>query len=68
VIEFEKFELDKIKRAFIERACKIRRMRQRIVEIWGTYYWEDIPEKEIEDLLESTLITNINHLPIHNEA
>jgi hypothetical protein len=51
---------------FKERALLFPRMRQRIVQVMGEYYWQDIPRAELDSYIDK-LIIDLKDLKISNE-
>jgi hypothetical protein len=51
-----KFDQEKVKKQFIERSLKFPRLRQRLVQRMGSYFWQKIPEAEFEKMLDKLVI------------
>ena len=63
---YHKFDLEKVKKQFIERAFKFPRLKQRLVRKLGSYFWKTIPDAEFTKMLDQ-LIVNMNDTQINNE-
>jgi|LauGreDrversion4_2_1035121.scaffolds.fasta_scaffold915078_2 hypothetical protein len=49
---YHKFDIEKVKKQFIERAFKFPRLKQRLVRKLGSYFWKTIPDGEFEKMLD----------------
>ncbi len=61
-----KFDYNKVKNQFLERALRFPRMKQRLVRKFGAYLWQTIPDKDFDSMLDS-LVINLKDKNIQNE-
>lgn len=55
-----------LRERFKARALLFPRMRQRIVQVMGEYYWQDIPRAELDSYIDK-LIIDLKDSKISNE-
>jgi len=63
---YHKFDLEKVKKQFIERALKFPRLKQRLVRKFGSYFWKTIPDVELNQMMDQ-LVINLKDKHITNE-
>jgi hypothetical protein len=63
---YQKFDLEKVKKQFIEKALKFPRLKQRLVRKFGSYFWKTIPDVEFNQMLDQ-LVINMNDKHITTE-
>lgn len=59
-------DMKALRERFKARALLFPRMRQRIVQVMGEYYWQDIPRAELDSYIDK-LIIDLKDLKISNE-
>jgi len=67
-IEFETFRVEDVREQFRRKAAELfPRLRQRLAWKYGGLYWESIPDREYQELLETRLFIDLKGVKLDSE-